>query len=154
MIKKEKNSDNWMAGKNLVYSCVSLSLVEPLSRNRSPRNRSYNSRSHCRCLCTSTALCTSPDALGPNGWHSWFIAFFVDTCLCDQPQHTRVHRSWRHPWSLPQRRFVLVATGVWLVCLGLGLGWLFVWGCTTMRINTDRGAVCPCEPESLFDFET
>jgi len=75
---------------------LSLSLIGSLSQNQSPRNLSYNvnSRPHCRCLCTctSTALCTSHGTVPcPNGCHNWFVAFFVDTCLCGQPRHTRVH---------------------------------------------------------------
>ena len=71
------------------HAYLPLSLIEPLSRDRSPRNLRYDGRSHCRCLCTSTALCTSPGTL-PKWLSQLVLALLVDTCLCDQPQHTRV----------------------------------------------------------------
>ena len=42
-----------------MHMCISLSLIEPPSRNQSPRNLSCNNRSRCRCFGTSTALCAS-----------------------------------------------------------------------------------------------
>ena len=72
----------------MIYAHVhlSLSLIEPPSRNQSPRNLSCNSRSRCRCFGTSTALCAS---LGVSVTSRNMLEHILASALIFVPEKTR-----------------------------------------------------------------